>query len=233
MRNRCTGNQTTGYFFLSPQNRKTVKYNIGIDIGTTNLKVLALDLQGKRIALEKASYPIISEQPGFKEQDPEAIFSACIQSLQKLLQKMDEPPQAIGFSCAMHSLIAIDKAGKALTRAILWADTRSEVFAQELRHTAAGDQIYLGTGTPIHPISPLLKIRWLKENAPAIFQNTRLFTDIKSYILNRLFGKWWMDYSIASATGLMNLKKKEWFSASLQYAGIEAGQLPELVDTHF
>jgi gluconokinase len=68
------------------------------------------------------------------------------------------------------------------------------------------------TGTPLHPMSPLLKIMWLKDNLPEIFSNTYKFISIKEYLFKKLFNDYFVDYSIASATGLFNLKDNEWLS---------------------
>lgn len=210
-----------------------MRYNIGIDIGTSSVKVLAVDESGRTIALEKAQYPILSPKPGFREQDPEIIWQACLRALSSALARFSTPPAAIGISSAMHSLILLSAEKKPLTDVILWADTRSQQLAETLRRRKEGRRIYEATGTPIHALSPLVKIRWFRENEPELFRRAGFFADIKTYVIDRFCGELLMDYSMASATGLFNLNQLHWNSDSLAYAGISEDQLPRLVDTSF
>ena len=203
-------------------------YYIGIDIGTTSTKAIALTLPGKVLALERASYPTLSPQPGFQEQEPEALLKAVAEVLGKLARQLESPPAAIGLSCAMHSLIAVDEAGTPLANALLWSDRRSEKQAEKLKGTAEGRAFYKTCGTPIHPMSPLCKLRWLQEESPEIFQQASRFLSIKDYILQRLCGECRADISLASATGLMDIRELKWHPAALAYVGIRETQLPRL-----
>ncbi len=113
--------------------------------------------------------------------------------------------RAISFSAAMHSVIAVDSEGKPLTNAIIWADTRSVKQAAALRQSDTGTLIYNKTGTPVHPMSPLCKIIWLRETRPQLFAQVHKFISVKEYLFYVLFGKYLVDYSIASATGLFDI----------------------------
>jgi len=131
----------------------------------------------------------------------------------------------ISFSCAMHSLIAVDGKGRPLTRAITWADRRSEAYATALKASEAGRRIYRRTGTPIHPMSPLSKLLWLKDKEPGIFRDAARFISIKEYIWWRLSGQYEVDHSIASATGLLDIYTFDWYPEALELAGIRSEQL--------
>ncbi|MCB0561648.1 MAG: gluconokinase [Lewinellaceae bacterium] len=208
-------------------------YFVGIDIGTTSTKAMALTLEGKTLALERASTPTLSPQAGFQEQEPEALLQAVMEVLKKLARQLVAPPAAMGMSCAMHSLIAADEAGAPLTNALLWSDRRSEKQAERLKGTAEGRGFYKTCGTPIHPMSPLCKIRWMQEESSGIFQRTARFLSIKDYVLQRLCGECRADISLASATGLMDIRELNWRPEALAYAGIEEAQLPRLASpTH-
>ncbi len=87
------------------------------------------------------------------------------------------------------------------------------------------------TGTPIHPMSPLCKIMWLRHDQPQLFARTARFVGIKEYVFYRLFGTWLVDHSIASATGLFNLQQLDWDLGALGLLGIDANQLSQLVPT--
>jgi gluconokinase len=212
-----------------------MQYMIGVDIGTTNTKAIAFSTDGRALAAADASYSAISDQPGRHELDPDRLFTAVIAVLKELGEKVDYGQGLCGvsFSCAMHSLIAVDAAGRPLTRAMTWADLRSQSYATALKGSEAGRRIYRQTGTPIYAMSPLCKLLWLKDNSPAIFRSAARFVGIKEYIWHRLSGNYEIDHSIASATGLFDIYALDWYAESLELAGIDAGRLSRPVpSTH-
>jgi gluconokinase len=125
----------------------------------------------------------------------------------------------------MHSLIVVDKEGKSLTNAMTWADLRSKPYAEALKGSEAGKRIYRQTGTPIHPMSPLFKLLWLKDKEPEIFRQAGKFISIKEWLWWLLFGKYQVDHSIASATGLFDIYTFAWYRESLELAGITPDHL--------
>src|SRR5699024_9011727 len=111
----------------------------------------------------------------------------------------------ISFSAAMHSLIALDKNNQRLTNSITWTDTRSAQDAKDIKERHDGHASYRRSGTPIHAMSPLSKLVSMRHEATDIFQKAAKFISIKEYVFYRLFGKFVVDYSVASATGLFKL----------------------------
>ncbi|MBS2968694.1 gluconokinase [Metabacillus sp. KIGAM252] len=212
------------------------EYMMGVDIGTTSTKAVLFDRNCAVISKHNSGYPLYTEAPGEAEQSPEEIFSAVVSAIRETIKEAGVSREEIGFvsfSSAMHSLIAVDASGKPLTRSITWADQRSEAWTKKLKKEWGGHEIYLRTGTPIHPMSPLSKIIWLREDHPEIFSKTAKFISIKEYVFFRLFGEYIIDHSIASATGLFNLEKKDWDSGAMEIAGITEDQLSKLVPTTF
>lgn len=210
-----------------------MEYLIGLDIGTSSAKALAINFNGKLIARYQKKYPVESPKPGFAEQDPELIFQAIIECLNQVTHVELGELTGVCISCAMHSLIGVDKMGRPLTKIITWADNRSALQAQTLKKWPIGRSIYQHTGTPIHAMSPLSKIKWLGEEQPGVFQKVAKFVGIKEYLLFRLFGCWVSDYSIASATGLFDIHKLQWFGPALDYLDLSKDKLPSLVPTNF
>lgn len=206
---------------------------VGIDVGTTQVKAIVCSESGNVQGFASQGYPIESPQPGWAEQDPTAIFAAVIQATRNAIDQARVAPNsiaAVGFSTAMHSLITIDAQNQLLTSSLIWADNRSKTQADQLRQSA-GLALYHRTGTPIHPMSPLSKLIWLREEASEIFQRAAKFISIKEYLLLQLFDRLVVDESIASATGLFNLQQHTWDTEALSWAGIRADQLSELVPT--
>ena len=208
-------------------------YFTGIDIGTSSTKVVAFTQEGHFLAKKTAAYPTHSPQTGWQEQDPENVFRTALAALRNLVLEMGAPPAFVAFSSAMHSVVAVDRQGKPLTALILWSDNRSAELAAGLKGTTAGKNIYRHTGTPVHPMSPLPKIAWLRENEPAVFQKTFKFIDIKTWLIFKLFGEYLTDYSMASATGLFDAQALEWYGPALGFAGITEEQLARPVSPFF
>jgi len=204
---------------------------IGVDIGTTNTKAVAFTLDGKVLGSAGVANTPLPGEPGGHELDPESLFRGVLDCLNELLRQTagQEGLSGISFSCAMHSLIAVDGQGRPLTAAITWADLRSKDFAAALKKTPLGKRIYRQTGTPVHAMSPLTKLLWLKDSSPAIFREAARFISIKEYIWWRLFGKYQVDHSLASATGLFDLYSFDWNAEALETAGITAARLSEPV----
>jgi len=209
------------------------KYIIGIDIGTGSTKAVALDSKGTIIGNSQTFYPTQSLHPEFSEQDPEVIWQAFADCITKLIADVKYTPLSISLSSAMHSLVVIDKNNKPISPLITWADTRSGDIAQRIRKLPEAEKLYQTTGTPIHSMTPLCKIIWLKENAPEIFTAAFKFISIKEFIWYRLFKIYQIDHSIASATGLFNIESLKWNEFSLKLCGINASQLSEIVPTNF
>jgi gluconokinase len=204
---------------------------VTIELGTNAVRVVAFDLKGNSIGSLKGSYPTFHTEPDYSEQDPEQIFITMLYVLKNFLtEKVNSKYKVvcICFSGAMHSVLAIDKKGVPLGNAITWADNRGKRDAQELNNSPMAKTIYQATGTPIHPMSPLIKITWLKNNDKERFALTTKFLSIKSYILQQLTGEYVIDYSLASATGLMNIHTLKWDADALAHAGITRSKLPDL-----
>jgi gluconokinase len=208
-----------------------------IDLGTSAVRIFAFEMNGRIIGSSKGSYPTFHNEPDFSEQDPEQIFITLLYVLKNLLNEKIHPGKykviAICFSSAMHSVLPVDKKSIPLGNAITWSDNRGKKEAEALRAGPLGKKIYDATGTPIHPMSPLIKITWLKNHDKDRFQRTAMFLSLKSYIIQQLTGELIIDYSLASATGLFNIHTFTWEQDALNKAGIAASRLPELVPVFY
>ncbi|MDB9529265.1 gluconokinase [Oscillatoria sp. CS-180] len=207
-------------------------YVIGVDIGTTSTKSVLFAKSGEVVHKSAVPYPLLSPTHATAEQDPKAIFSAVIKTLRDVVSRI-EPAQVLclSFSAAMHSLILMDEQHRPLTQSITWADNRSAKWSTKLKNSEQGQRIYRRTGTPIHPMSPLVKMLWLRNEHPELFEQAARFISIKEYVFYQLFEQYVVDHSIASATGLLNLQALDWDSEALEIAGVSPKQLSTLVPT--
>ena len=207
-------------------------YILAVDVGTSSTKGLAVISDGSILAQTQKEYPTRYPKPGYAEQDPDEVFQAVMDVITQTIQAAGaEGILGISFSCAMHSVLAVDKECRPLTRIIIWADIRSASQAKGLRVTELGKRIYHLSGTPIHPMTPLCKLLWMKEHQPAIFSNAFKFISIKEYLFAKLFGEYVVDYSIASGGGLFDHRQLKWSSDILSLVGISEEKLSTLVPT--
>lgn len=209
-------------------------YIIGLDIGTSSVKAAAFSVEGELKNLNFKNYPILSQklkQSVICEQNPDEIVDASLNVLKETKAFMDGLGHhliAVGLSSVMHSIMCVDEKGDKLTNLIIWSDTRSCEYAVK---SCDNMRIYRETGTPIHPMSPLYKIMWIRDNMQEIYQKAYKFISIKEYLIYRLFGIFTVDYSIASSTGMFDIKNHAWHDAALRAAGIDKSRLSEPVDT--
>lgn len=208
-------------------------YLIGVDLGTTSTKVVLFDTKGHVIASANKGYKLYRDAPDMAEEDLDEIWEAFTDAMAQVTRAAkDGKILGVSFSSAMHSLIAFDADWQPLTRVITWADARAVKYTEELKSNGIGQEIYNKTGTPIHPMAPLSKLLWLKNEHTDIYNNAVHYLGIKEFLFNRLFGANKMDYSIASGTGLFNIFNLDWDEQALSVTGITKEQLPEPVDPY-
>lgn len=205
---------------------------LAIDIGTSSAKALAVDNTGSKIYTAQESYATDYPEPDYAEQDPDEIFEAVKKIIQACPTEIKKNISAISFSSAMHSILAVDKTGAAITPLILWSDLRSKEESNALLESDEGVTFALKTGTPVHPMSPLCKLLWLKKNKKEIFKQAHKFIGIKEFIWYRFFGCFEIDHGIASATGMFETGKLVWHQPVLIKLGIKESQLSKPVSVY-
>lgn len=205
---------------------------IGLDLGTSTTKALACTLDGQTVAQATIAYDLSAPQPGFVEQDPEVVLDAASAALSRIageLARTQRSVAAIGVSSAMHGVVPVDAAGNALGPFMTWLDRRSSEIADRWRADGSADELYARTGAPMHPMLPVCKLRWLADNEPALFTSAARFVSLKELLLYRWCGQWHVDYGIASATGMFDVRERAWNERALELAGVGAARLSEPV----
>lgn len=205
---------------------------IGVDIGTTNLKVLAVDAHTNAVVAH-AAQPVdtLSPKPDYAEQNPEIVWALLLATMADLSRELPDNVRisGISFSTAMHSLLAVDDAGMPLTNALLWLDNRSAPDAATIKKDHP--ELYQYIGVPVHPMLPLCKLAWFKRTNPRLLKRATRWISLKEYIWWKLTGRYEIDYAMAGATGLFNSPKTTWHAPALALAGVRADQLSTPVDT--
>ncbi|MGZ3582237.1 MAG: gluconokinase [Ktedonobacterales bacterium] len=209
---------------------------IGVDLGTTSAKAVAFDRDSHEIVSASQPIALINRHEGEAEQDAFAVATATNQALASAVRAAcaaGYDVARVGLSAAMHSLLPLNAWGRPMANAMIWMDVRAAPQAEELWSTPEGKALYERTGTPIHAMSPLSKLLWLRQNQPEIFERAARFISLKEWVWHYWFNVWEVDTSIASATGLFNLREHTWDAEALRIAGISAEELSRLVPTTF
>jgi gluconokinase len=204
---------------------------LGVDLGTTATKVIAVDRTARVLFSAEHGYPLHTTPSGEATHDPLQVLDAALLALREVAAwcaASGVEVVALSLTGAMHTLLAVDAAGNPLTGSLSWADNRATEQTSLLRGTAEGAALHRITGTPIHPFAPLSKLAWFTRHSPELASTAR-WCGLKDFVGFRLTGRFATEHSSASGTGLMDIHRLAWHPESLEFAGISAPQLPELL----
>lgn len=203
-----------------------MKAIIGIDIGTSGVKVLAIDENCRVIASSVTEYPIYTPNPGWTEQNPDDWWNASASGLKKLMPGLSEYEIAgVGLSGQMHGMVVLDAENRVVRPAILWNDQRTEKQCAEIIEAAGGlDRLVFMTNNGMLTGFTAGKILWMKENEPDNYKKTVKIINPKDYIAYKLTGYIGTDVSDASGTGFFDVKNRVFNNELLSLCGIS----PEL-----
>lgn len=212
---------------------------IGVDVGTTAVKVAAFGVdggQGERASALR-EYPLEQPQPGCQVQDPatvlagiDAALADCVSQL-GVSQLGEARVVALSLSTAMHGLVGLDAQHRPLTPLLTWADSRARHEARHLREQGLARELLHRSGTPVHPMSPLVKLIWFSRHESGLAAQVRWWAGLKDYVLHHLTGELVTELSSASATGLLSVQSRDWDPGLVELAGIQRGQLPAVLPT--
>jgi gluconokinase len=196
---------------------------LAIDLGTTATKVIAVDRYAGVVASAEYGYPMRTTPSGEATHDPRQVLDAALRALVEVASGLDV--RALVLTGAMHTLLGLDVSGEPITPSLSWADNRAVGEVSRLKGTARGATLHQETGTPIHTMSPLVKLAWFTASGITAAK----WCGLKDFVFSRLTGALATEHSSASATGLMDLETLSWHPDALAFAGVSVSQLPELL----
>ena len=182
---------------------------LGVDLGTSSVKVIAVNRQGNVLDVTNSSLSLIQEHNGYSEQDPEEWFQSTKDAISSLLasSKMkDTVVKGMSFSGQMHGLVMIDQQSNVLRNAILWNDTRNSEQCKQIINKL-GNRV---NGNPVLEGFTLPKMLWVQQHEPDIWEQVDRFMLPKDYLRYRLTGQIHMEYSDAAGTLLLDPKTNQW-----------------------
>ncbi|AJD92117.1 D-xylulose kinase [Jeotgalibacillus malaysiensis] len=208
-----------------------MNYVVGVDLGTSAVKVLLVNREGNVVKEASREYPVINTQSGYIEQHPEDWVSGTFQALREITSSLESGEQIDGISFAgqMHGLVMVDAQGEVIRPAILWNDTRTTLECQEIVSTLGEQRLFELTKNPALEGFTLPKMIWVKKHEPDNWQRLHQFMLPKDYVRYRMTGEIAMDLSDAAGTLLLNVEKGEWSSDVLEAFHIEESRCPKLM----
>ena len=205
---------------------------IGIDLGTSAVKLLLVDDGGAVRKSVSREYPLHFPRPGWSEQDPEDWWNAVLDGLKELTENGSVPVAGLSAAGQMHGLVILDENDEVIRPAILWNDGRTEKETRWLNETVGTDLLRECTGNIAFAGFTAPKILWLQKHEPENFSKIKKIMLPKDYITYRLTGAFVSDYSDAAGTLLLNVKEKCWSQRMMNLCGVKEAQLPALCESY-
>ncbi|MDP6667454.1 MAG: FGGY family carbohydrate kinase, partial [Dehalococcoidia bacterium] len=197
---------------------------LGIDVGTSSIKVVAVSPAGQHLATASSPMTVSVPQPGWSEQNPEDWWTGTCSAIRHVLAEIESPSVlGIGLSGQMHSLVALDRDNRVVRPAILWNDVRTSAEAAYIRETVGNDSLRRLTGNPALEGFTATKLLWMRKNEPELFDRVAHMLLAKDYIRFRLTGELAVEPSDASGTLLFSVVESSWSAAMYTTLGVDPG----------
>ncbi|MCZ2860385.1 gluconokinase [Blastococcus sp. VKM Ac-2987] len=208
---------------------------VGLDSGTTATKAVTAGSDGRVRDVVSVAYPLLVPAPGRAELESEALASAAVTALAEITacaRERGDTVVAVTLCAAMHGLVPLDREGRPLGPLVTWADDRAAQWAQALVADGRAPDLHARTGTPVHAMSPLVKLSWERAQDADRLAAVPRWGGVKELVVATLCGgPHLVDRSCASATGLYDIRAGRWDEEAMQIAGVRAGQLGEVLPT--
>lgn len=208
---------------------------LALDIGTSSVRAAIYDGQGRRIekSFVKNERNLDVTEDGGAEIDAEKALSQVTEAVEEVLvktPKLAEKVEYVATSSFWHSLVGIDAKGKAVTPVYGWADTRSAKFVKTLQEKFNENITHNRTGSRFHSSYWTAKLLWLKNDKPQVFKKAQYWLSFSDFLALRLFGEPVTSVSMASGTGIFDIKKCVWDKKIISFLGITEENLPKLAE---
>lgn len=206
---------------------------IGVDLGTSAVKLLLMDENGKIHNVVSKEYPLYFPHPGWSEQQPEDWFAQSVAGIKELIANCDKSQIAgIGFGGQMHGLVILDEHDQVIRPAILWNDGRTAKETDYLNEAVGKETLSKYTANIAFAGFTAPKILWVKENEPENFNKIKKIMLPKDYLAYKMSGTFCSDYSDASGMLLLDVKNKCWSDEMMKICSVTREQLPRLYESY-
>src|SRR6266508_2409575 len=200
---------------------------VGLDVGTTGVKAIAISADGDPVAAAEASYPLSTPRPGWSEQDPDDWARAA----EQVLLELGADPGAVGLSGQMHGLVVLDEEGRVLRPAILWNDQRTGAECAEIEERIGLARLIELTGNRALTGFTAPKLLWLRRHEPEVYARIAHVLLPKDYVRFRLTGERAIDAADASGTLLFDVARRRWSEEVLDALELPPEWLPPVYES--
>lgn len=208
-------------------------YYIGIDLGTSAMKLLMMNEAGEIKNVVSEEYPVVFPHPGWSEQNPEDWFRALLRGMPKLLEGVAAKDVAgISFGGQMHGLVILDEQDAVIRPAILWNDGRTTRETDYLNDEIGKAVLSERTANIAFAGFTAPKILWVKNNEPENFKRIHKIMLPKDYLAYKLSGVHATDASDASGMLLLDVKNRKWSPEMIELLGIQESMLPKVFESY-
>lgn len=205
---------------------------IGVDLGTSAVKLLLMDETGKIHKVVSKEYPLYFPQPGWSEQNPQDWIRQSMEGIKELTAQCDKSQiKGISFGGQMHGLVVLDEKDQIIRPAILWNDGRTGKQTDYLNQEIGKETLSRYTGNIAFAGFTAPKILWMREKEPENFARIRRIMLPKDYLAFYLSGEFSTDFSDASGTLLLDVEHKCWSEEMMEICGVRESQLPKLYES--
>ena len=187
-------------------------YLLGIDLGTSQVKALLVDESGEIQGRGSDGYPLLTPQPGWAEQDPQAWWTATMKSVRQALAELknEETIAGIGLSGQMHGTVLLDRKNRLLNPAVIWPDQRSSMQVEEISNLIGGKELIDTTGSALATGFQAATIRWFQQNEGDLWRQVHQVLLPKDYLRWRMTGIQSSEPSDGAGSLLLNGKTRNW-----------------------
>jgi len=204
---------------------------LGLDVGTTGARCVAIDETGRLLAEATSEYPLHSPRPGWSEQDPEDWWEASRTVLGRVAEKIGRDIAGVGLTGQMHGAVFLDGGDAIIRPALLWNDQRTQKQCDEITRLVGRDELIRIAGNPALTGFQAPKLLWLREEEPRAYARMHRLLLPKDYIRLRLTGQASTDVSDASGTLLLDLRSRKWSDEILGTLEIPQRWLPDVFES--
>lgn len=206
---------------------------IGVDLGTSAVKLLLMDEKGKIHKIVSREYPLFFPHPGWSEQKPEDWFTQSMEGLKELLSECDKSQVAgISFGGQMHGLVVLDSTDNVIRPAILWNDGRTTEECDYLNNVIGKDKLSQYTANISFTGFTAPKILWMKNKEPENFAKIAKIMLPKDYLAYKLSGVHCTDVSDASGMLLFDVKNRCWSKEMMEICDVKESQLAQIYESY-
>ena len=206
---------------------------IGVDLGTSAVKLLLMDAEGKIHKIASREYPLEFPHPGWSQQDPLQWFTQTMDGLEELLRECDKSQVAgISFGGQMHGLVTLDENDQVIRPAILWNDGRTTEETAYLNQVIGKEKLSAYTANIAFAGFTAPKILWMQKNEPELWARVKKIMLPKDYLAFRLSGSFCTDYSDASGMLLLDVKNRRWSKEMMEICNLTEDMLPTLYESY-